>query len=520
MHVRTHCLRQFPHVCQTIVEGDVSRCSPNPNFLMITRCSAFLKTCRERFPWFWGSILARILVGWTLATAGADVSLAATAVRAPNIVILLADDLGRADVGYMGSDIRTPNLDRFVADGVRLDRFYACPVCSPTRAGLLTGRWPIRYGIMRTVIPPWSRYGLPTDERTLPDYLAENGYSRRGVVGKWHLGHARRAFLPLQRGFTHFYGHYNGAIDYFTHEREGEVDWHRNAETVKESGYSTDLLAREAVKFVAESPIDAPFFLYVPFNAPHSPFLAKPEDLARYPGREGNRQLYAAMVDSMDQAIGRILDALAQRPDADNTFVLFFSDNGGHEPVARNNPLRDGKFSVYEGGIRVAAAVRWPAGGLKGGRICSEPMGYIDVLPTALRLAGGAMPRTKLSREVDGIDVLDVMRGTRPAPERPWFSYFAPQATEVAAVSLGSWKLVATGGAVLAATPDPATKVELFNVTDDPTEERNLADRNPEKVAELRARLADFGRMQQAGVTAYAEGRRGFKAPKDWIIND
>ncbi len=436
----------------------------------------------------------------------------------PNVVIILADDLGRADLGYAGSDIRTPNLDRLAATGVRLDRFYACPVCSPTRAGLMTGRWPIRYGLMRTVIPPWSAFGLPAEERTLAEWLAPAGYARRGIFGKWHLGHARRAMLPPQRGFTHFYGHYNGAIDYFTHLREGETDWHRNHETVKEEGYATDLLAREAVRFVNESPADAPYLLYLPFNAPHSPYQAKPDDLARYPERQGNRRIYAAMVDAMDQAIGRVLDAIAARPDADNTLVLFLSDNGGNLPVASNRPWRDGKFSVYEGGIRVAALARWPAGGLTGGRVCAEPMGYIDVVPTVLGVAGVKPEAT--ARPLDGRDVLAAMQGKAPAPRRPWFSYFAPGDTESAAVTLGNWKLVLTGGAVLAATPDAASKIELFDLGADPAEARNLAASEPDRVAELRALLADFGRMQQAGVTAYAEGRRGFKAPTDWVIRD
>jgi arylsulfatase B len=296
------------------------------------------------------------------------------------------------------------------------------------------------------------------------------------------------------------------------------VDWHRGNETVKEEGYTTDLLAREAVKFVEGSPIDQPYFLYVPFNAPHDPLAAKPEDLAKYPNRTGNKRTYAAMVDSLDQAVGRILAAIERRPDADNTFILFFSDNGGHLPVASNAPKRDGKFSVYEGGICVAAAVRWPAGGLKGGRVCAEPIGYIDVLPTALRLAG-LKPATK-SLPVDGQDVLDVMRGAQRAPERPWFSYIAPQETEDASVIFGSWKLVLRGGAVLRAEPDPATKLELYNLADDPRETRNVAAEQPAKVAELRAHMAAFGRMQKSGVTAFAEGRRGFKAPVDWVIKD
>jgi arylsulfatase B len=443
---------------------------------------------------------------------------AASSPRAPNIVILLADDLGRADLGYAGSEIKTPNIDRLVTTGVRLDRFYVCPVCSPTRAGLLTGRWPIRHGIMRTVIPPWSTHGLPLEERTLADALREAGYARRGVFGKWHLGHAKRAFLPPQRGFTHFYGHYNGALDYFTHVREGEVDWHRDNETVKEEGYTTDLIAREAVRFVEEAPASSPFFLYVPFNAPHSPFQAKPDDLARYPNRQGNKRTYAAMIDSMDQAIGRILAAVEKRSDADNTFVLFFSDNGGHTPVASNAPMRDGKFSVYEGGIRVAAAVRWPAGGLKGGRFCAEPMGYIDVFPTALRLAG-VRPAAS-APPLDGRDVLDVMRGEKAAPERPWFSYIAPQDKEDAAVNVGAWKLVLSGGAVLKGTPDPATKVELYNIVDDPHETKDLAAKHPEHVARLRKLMGEFGAMQKTGVAAYAAGRQNFKAPKDWVIAD
>lgn len=457
------------------------------------------------------SLFAFVLLG-CLAT----LSLGAAPTRAPNIVILLADDLGRADLSYAGSDIKTPHIDRLVATGVRLDRFYACPVCSPTRAGLLTGRWPIRYGIMRTVIPPWSDYGLPVEERTLPQALAASGYTRRGIFGKWHLGHSKRAYLPPQRGFTHFYGHYNGALDYFTHVREGEVDWHRNDETVKEEGYTTDLIAREAVRFIEESAPQEPFLLYVPFNAPHSPFQAKPEDLAKYPQRQGNKKTYAAMIDAMDQAIGRVLAAIARRPDADNTFVLFCSDNGGHLPVASNLPLRDGKSSVYEGGIRVAAAVRWPAGGLKDGRVCAEPMGYIDVLPTALRLAGAK--QNAEGPPIDGRDVLDVMRGAQPAPERPWFSYIAPGDREMASVHVGDWKLVLAGGKVLGAEIDPKTNVELFNLRDDPNEKTNLAAAQPEHVARLRRHLGDFAQMQQKGVTAYAEGRAGFKAPKDWRI--
>ncbi|HEX6987676.1 MAG TPA: arylsulfatase [Planctomycetaceae bacterium] len=435
----------------------------------------------------------------------------------PNIVLIVADDLGRSDVGFNGGEIRTPNLDRLAATGVRLDRFYACPVCSPTRAGLMTGRWPLRYGLMRTVIPPWSDYGLPLSEQTLPEVLAGAGYERRGMVGKWHLGHARREFLPLSRGFTSFYGHYNAAIDYFTHLREGEVDWHRDEATVKEEGYATDLLAAEAARFVEAAPAGSPYFLYVAFNTPHSPYQAKEDDLARYPDLKGNRRTYAAMVDCLDQGVGRILAAIESRPDADDTFVLFFSDNGGPVRPARNAPLRDGKFSVYEGGVRVAAAVRWPAGGLAGGRVCAEPVGYVDVLPTLRRVAG-AEPRPS-DPPADGIDVLDALRGERPVPQRPWFSYVAPAEGEQAAVTFGDWKLVARGTDVLSPeTPSDAT-LELYDLGHDPGERNDLAAEQADRVEELRRRLVEFGRLRpEQGVAPYAEGRRGFKAPKDWVI--
>lgn len=440
----------------------------------------------------------------------------AAAPSKPNILLIVADDLGSADVGFNGGrEIKTPNLDRLAATGVRLGRFYACPVCSPTRAGLMTGRWPIRYGLMRTVVPPWSRYGLPPGEKTIAEMVTDAGYRRRGMIGKWHLGHARPEFLPVAQGFTSFYGHYNGAIDYFTHVREGEVDWHRDAETVKEPGYSTDLLAAEAARFVESSPAGEPYFLYVAFNAPHAPHQAPEEDLARYPSLKGDRRTYAAMVDRLDRGLGEILKAADARPDAENTFVMFMSDNGGPLPPARNTPLRDGKASVYEGGIRVAAAVKWPAGGLAGGRTCDEPVGYIDVFPTLRRIAGGEPAPGDLP--LDGIDVLDALRGKRPVPERPWFSYIAHGETGQASVTLGDRKLVAKGPDVFSEAA--GVEMELYDLAADPTERDDLAAQQPERVQELRARLVEFGRLQpEEGVAPYAEGRRGFQAPRDWIV--
>jgi len=184
--------------------------------------------------------------------------LAAVPAPKPDIVFILVDDLGRCDPGFMGGkDIRTPNLDQLAGAGARLDRFYVQPVCSPTRAALMTGRYPMRHGLQVGVVRPWARYGLPLEERTLPQALREAGYST-AIVGKWHLGHYEPAYLPTQRGFDRQYGHYNGAIDYFTHERDGGFDWHRDDRACHDDGYSTHLIAREAVRLIREQPRDKP----------------------------------------------------------------------------------------------------------------------------------------------------------------------------------------------------------------------------------------------------------------------
>ena len=432
----------------------------------------------------------------------------------PNVLIIVADDLGFADVGFNGGTvIATPNLDRLAATGVNLTDFRACPMCSPTRAGLMTGRWPARFGLMRAVIPPWSRYGLPAAEQTLPELLGAAGYGERVIMGKWHLGHARREFLPLANGFTRFYGHYNGAITYFTHERDGETDWHDDDRTARESGYSTDLLGNAAARFVRDATVGQPWLLYVPFNAPHAPYEAKEEDLRKYPQLTGNRRTYAAMVDSMDQAVGRILAAVESRPDAANTLVLFFSDNGGILNVGSSNgPYRGAKLTVYEGGTRVCAAMRWPAGGVSGGKRFDERIGYIDVLPTVLAAAGAPT-----ATNVDGVNFLPALRGDTTLPERPWFTYLHQSADAHAAVHLGSWKLVAHGD-YFAERPATQPELELYDLSADPAEKSDLAAHKPDMVARLHARLREFGTWQQAGVSAYTEGSVGFVPPKDWVV--
>jgi len=335
--------------------------------------------------------------------------------KQPNIVIMLADDLGWGAVSYHSDWAQTPNIDKLAREGIELDRFYVAPMCSPTRAGLLTGRYPIRFGLARAVIPPYRNFGLSVKERTLADALAEAGYKHHGVFGKWHLGHHQAKWHPLARGFTHFEGHYNGAIDYFTLEREGERDWHVGYEPSAKQGYATDLIAEAASSFIRRAATDdAPYFCYVPFNAPHSPFQAKPKDVARYAdGRQATaEEKLKAMIWSLDEGVGRILQAIEESGEADNTQVWFMSDNGGVGRFkANNHPLHGSKLTTFEGGVRVVACVRWPAA-WKGGRKVENTMGYIDVLPTVLASADVDPASSQLpGRELDGVSLCGVLAG-------------------------------------------------------------------------------------------------------------
>ncbi len=465
----------------------------------------------------------------------------------PNIVIVVADDLGRRDVSFHGGVLPTPNIDRIAREGVALERFYSAPVCSPTRAGLLTGRYPIRYGLMRSVIPPWRDYGLDTDEVLLPELLAEAGYAERGIFGKWHLGHTSVRYHPLRRGFTEFVGHYNGGIDYFVHEREGERDWQHGYTSVDEHGYSTDLLTDYAVDFIARHAAgEAPFLLYVPYNAVHSPWQAREGILPRYAdlpgidlppghqesnedilgyvgdaeGRREKRRITAAMGESLDTGVGRILDALDERGIADNTFVLFFSDNGGVVGVSDNTPFRGAKASVYEGGIRVAAAARWPAGGISGGGEVSAPVAYIDVLPTLLGIVGMAAPN---ERALDGRDVLGVLAGTEEDAPRDLYSYVAvgSGAFEQVAVIEPEWKLVVVGPELAEPGAAERSRMLLYAIATDPHELEDLSAEHPDVVSRMLEKAVAFRALQPAdAVPPYNAGREGFVPPPDWKAPD
>jgi arylsulfatase A-like enzyme len=436
--------------------------------------------------------------------------------RPPNIVVLLADDLGREDCGFMGGkEIKTPNIDKLASAGARLDAFYVQPLCSPTRAALMTGRYPMRYGLQVGVVRPWAQYGLALGERTLPQALKEAGYAT-AIIGKWHLGHFAPDYLPTRRGFDHQYGHYNGAIDYFTHIRDGGLDWHKDDKACRDEGYSTHLIAREAVAFIGEN-AKTPFFLYVPFNAVHDPLQVPAEYMKPYSNLKGPRQKYAGMVAAMDEAIGRIVAAVEKAGVRQDTLFIFSSDNGGPQPhvVTDNGKYRAGKGTLYEGGVRVAACAAWD-GHIKAGSTITEPLHMVDWYPTLLKL-GGAKNEQKLA--VDGRDIWPTLTEGKPSPHDSILLNTTPN---TGAIRAGDWKIIVSVG--VDNIDGGATKVhdkemiELFNLKDDPYEKTNLAEKNGEKAAELKAILAGYAK--QAMPPKAKPKPKGYASPKVWGEKD
>lgn len=437
----------------------------------------------------------------------------------PNIVLIVADDLGWNDVGYHGGPVKTPRIDRLAQEGIELDRFYVAPVCSPTRAGIMTGRYPIRFGLMRSVITPWRRYGLDPAEETIAEALGNAGYPQRAIFGKWHLGHLSRRWHPLQQGFTHFHGCYNGAVDYSTHARLGETDWHIDYEPVNERGYATDLIADAAVRFIREQAAGKePFFCYVPFTAPHEPLQAPESYLDMYPGLAGEKRTLAAMITCLDDGVGRILDCIDDAGIRDNTIVWFLSDNGGIDQVEDNNlPFRGNKGDVFEGGIRVPACIRWP--GMTGGRRIVWPTAYIDVMPTLLRAAGAADSGGK---PMDGVDLLKALESAAEPPSRDLYFYIglAHAEREQAAIITPNWKLVVHGPNIRGGI-GAANTVSLFDIMNDPREQFDVAGDHPDVVAELNGRLIEFEKIEPVdAIPRFFDGAEGFRPPRNWEIGD
>jgi arylsulfatase A-like enzyme len=437
----------------------------------------------------------------------------------PNIVIILADDMGWNDVGYHGSEIRTPHIDRLAAEGLELNRFYAQPACSPTRAALLTGRSSQSLGIY-SPLSKLNTGGLPLTAKLMPAYFREAGY-QTFLVGKWHLGFHKPAYRPTSRGFDHFYGHVTGGIGFWDHVHGGGLDWQRNGKTLREEGYSTHLMAAEIDRLIEQRDQSKPMFLYAAFNAPHLPNEAPAVSIARYSYIEDpNRRVHAAMVSELDAAVGQLMTTLEAQGMLDNTLVWFMSDNGGlnssswpaglvtvlsrlegwlGRPLpftllefARTNaldggsdnaPLRKGKQTVYEGGVRVPSTIYWK-GMLSPGQ--SEQMVTVrDVMPTLL----AAVDIRESAVNFDGVSQWNhVLSGVTVRPPD-----YLVSGTDGEALLRFPWKLLSPGSG----------EVQLYRIDDDPTESLDLSAEHPEIVAELKQTLQDYPRGESIHVPIY-----------------
>lgn len=424
--------------------------------------------------------MKKTLSHWLLVALGpaigaglVGISPTAQAARPPNILLIVADDLGYADLGVQGcKDIPTPHVDSLAKSGVRFTSGYvSCPVCSPTRAGLMTGRYQQRFGHeinpgpAQTAAP---NFGLPLEEATMANRLKELGYIT-GAFGKWHLGY-KPAFHPLNRGFDEFYGFLGGGHSYTDNLDDANLV-QSNRQPVAKVTYTTDMFADAAADFISRHK-DKPFFVYLPFNAVHTPMQAKSPDLEKFQAVNNDlRRTFAAMLSAMDDGVGRVLDRLRELKLEEDTLIFFISDNGGPTVAnsSRNAPLRGRKGQVFEGGIRVPFLMQWK-GRLPAGQVENRPVIALDILPTAVAAAGGEIsPAWKL----DGVNLLPYLTGKKTgAPHKNLFWRYDDQH----AIRQGNWKLV---------LPPNGKQPELYNLAKDIGESDDLAAKEPGKVETL-----------------------------------
>ena len=449
--------------------------------------------------------------------------------RQPNILLIVSDDQGYNDLGVLNPDLITPHLDRIAREGVRLTSFYVTwPACTPSRSGLLSGRYPQRNGVydmIRNEAPDYGyKYrpaeyevtferigGMDVREKLLPQYLKAAGY-RTAIYGKWDLGSLQR-FLPASKGFDDFYGFVNTGIDYFTHERYGVPSMYRNfSPTQEDKGtYCTDLFKREALRFLDEVGNEEPFFLYLPFNAPHSssalesdirttvqapdeykemypPVDPEYRTVENYRGQGAARVVtpaarqrdYRAAVTCMDAAIGAVLKKLEQQKKLENTIVIFFSDNGG-SGGADNQPLRGHKSQMWEGGIRVPCLIRWPAGNVPAGAVSDEFLTSLELVPSLLSAAGAERDPDIV---LDGYNWWDAIRGQQPSPRTEMFW----QRRDDLAARVGDYKLVRLGD-----KPD-----QLFDLSRDLSEKLDLSKERPELLKQMQEHVDRWHLQMQA----------------------
>jgi len=417
--------------------------------------------------------------------------------RRPNVIVIVTDDQGIGDLGcYGASDARTPHLDKLAASGARLTSFYSnCPVCSPSRASILTGKYPQRHGIedVLTSTAQFNTPGLRAGETSLAAILKQAGY-RTAAIGKWHMGSAPHS-RPLAQGFDEFYGFYSGWTDYLSHRYytlgRGQSEilhdlWRNEQEVWEDPKYQTSLFERESLAFLNRQRAGTPFFLYLAFGAPHYPMMAPEQYLNRFPASmDRDRRMHLAMVAAVDDAVGAILAVLEKRGLARDTIIHFQSDNGATQETradhagrpyrgGSNAPFRGFKQGLFEGGIRVPAIIRAP-GLIKPGQVIGEPVAAMDLLPTLMNLTGAA----PVPDGTDGRDITPVLTtGAKSPHDELHWKYLNQRA-----VRRGDWKLI-VNAPEFAGEPKPA-RVWLSNLKDDPAEKRNYAVEQPAVVEQL-----------------------------------
>lgn len=411
----------------------------------------------------------------------------------PNIVLIFSDDQGMGDVSAYGSEIQTPHIDSLARDGIKFQAWYsAASICTPSRFGLLTGQVPNRsQDKMLTALMPGrdDHRGIRAHETTIAEVLRRQGY-RTAVIGKWHLGHGEKQFEPQSHGFEYAYGCSHGCVDFFTQNYGDKPDWRRNGELIQENGYTTDLITAEAERFLAAQQAGHPFFLYLPYTAPHygkgwdpvakkatNVLQAKPGERERYRAiQDPKRREYAGMVASLDEGVGRVLGALRKHNLEKTTLVLFISDNGGDVDYgASNGSFRGEKSQVFEGGVRVPGILRWP-GKIPAGVVTDQPASSLDLFPTFCHLAGADPAGFTL----DGVDLVPVLLENRRFVRDLFWQMGGNQGK---AFRRGPWKYVGVAG-----------KEMLFNLDNDPHESTDLARTHPDILADLRQRHAQMAR--------------------------
>ena len=415
-----------------------------------------------------------------------------------NVLVILVDDLGYGDLSCYGAkDLKSPHIDKLIASGLRFDEFYAnCPVCSPTRAALLSGNYQDRVGVPGVIrTHTESNWGYLHPEATLlPLHLKKEGYET-AMVGKWHLGY-EKPNIPNARGFDQFHGFLGDMMDdYYHHRRHGFNYMRLNEEVIKPEGHATDLFTKWACEYLKTFSKEKPFFLYLAYNAPHTPIQPPKEWLQKVKEREPNitdkRAKLVALIEHLDDGIGQVMQCLKESGHAKKTVVVFSSDNGGQLSVGANNgPLRDGKQSVYEGGIKVPTGIVWPDVIAPGSKTSFRAMS-MDLFPTILDLAGVAP-----SRRIDGRSFLPMLKGEPQQPLRElWFFRRREGGTRyggktIEAVRKGDWKLLQNS---------PFAPMELYNLKDDPLEKNNLISKQPkiyqQLAAELRKEIQRYGQV-------------------------